>query len=377
MSDPFPVVPEALEEKSPKRASKPASFNISSRRPVDNEDSFNVADEDTNTFGTLAKGLSRKTSKGRMFLENSSESLNRALTANLNKAALASNLKKAGKYMVTKVGLNTKEDQETDAGSLLKMELNDRDRVAKRLTEELSELRGDVDTRDNVKLDVPAYLIHPLSKNKQTWDFLILSLILYSSFAVPYQLTFGRESEPGGEELVINLLFIVDFISNFFTATTDKSCSTIQTSLPKIWLEYLKGWMLIDLVASIPWNFLSQGGSSLSSLTALKSLRLLRMARLLRLLKLFMLAKYKPLARFVKLNPTLLRIFRLLFLLALVSHLMACLVRTATLSESREDKELWLGIRNLESRRVLVQYWYIYYWTMSGMLGDRYTFSPR
>lgn len=75
--------------------------------------------------------------------------------------------------------------------------------------------------------------------------------------------------------------------------------------------NYMKSWLLLDVVSGIPFGVLDLGGvSSLSALKPLKSSRVLKTLRVVRFLKLTRLLKGTKILQKLIVTPwTLLRIF--------------------------------------------------------------------
>ena len=102
------------------------------------------------------------------------------------------------------------------------------------------------------------YVIFPSNTTILYWDFLMILIICYYAFALPYHFGIG-----GGYKLytntrffifntVLDVLFVTDSILWFFRAYKDKNGRTIF-SLRSIARRYVtSGWFLINLLASTP-----------------------------------------------------------------------------------------------------------------------------
>jgi len=108
----------------------------------------------------------------------------------------------------------------------------------------------------------PLFPFDPETYPKQSWDLMIMVLLLYTTFSVPYLLAFGdwakhiqesnhprQDVEPGmglpkrGEEifeLCLDIVFCTDIIINFCTAFTSRG--VYVTSMRMICYNYLKTW---------------------------------------------------------------------------------------------------------------------------------------
>lgn len=67
------------------------------------------------------------------------------------------------------------------------------------------------------------WVINPLSGKYVAWQFLMSLLILYAMTFMPYGLVFmGDDTTKDLAETIMNMLFIVDIVVNFFTAIIDE-----------------------------------------------------------------------------------------------------------------------------------------------------------
>ena len=86
---------------------------------------------------------------------------------------------------------------------------------------------------------------------------------------------------------VIDAIFYLDIILNFKTVYIDPKNEEFVSDLKKIAINYLQGRLLIDLLASLPFEiFFSIGEVKMNShttnlLTLLKLTRLLRLGRMI------------------------------------------------------------------------------------------------
>mmetsp|Transcript_45273 Transcript_45273/g.88925 ORF Transcript_45273/g.88925 Transcript_45273/m.88925 type:complete len:612 (+) Transcript_45273:279-2114(+) len=165
------------------------------------------------------------------------------------------------------------------------------------------------------------FIVYPDGMFRLVWDLLILSVLLYTAFAVPYMLCFS--SEIGSISLpvqivesVVDTFFIADIIIHFRCAyySIDQEDLCLYDDTARMALHYLKGWFLIDFVSiGIPYGL--DFDPSLRAVTLLKILRILKGFRALDRLKL-------------AISPTLahiFRIFKLIIALVWISHTSACI----------------------------------------------------
>lgn len=121
------------------------------------------------------------------------------------------------------------------------------------------------------------------SKWKNLFDMVIITLTTYSCMKVVFQLEFNSQvltMDPF--DISIEVLFVFYIISNFFHCYKDKSSGKIIKNSKKIALNYLKGWFIIDVISSIPYELFFD-----IKYLYLKYLRLIRLIRLKKIFDFF------------------------------------------------------------------------------------------
>lgn len=118
--------------------------------------------------------------------------------------------------------------------------------------------------------------------------------MLYVATMMPYNIAFS-ENEVGVLyyiDLIVDFSFLFDTTLNFFSAYYDDEGKLI-TNNKAIAISYLKGWFIIDSLASFPFNLVEKNIEAHASITKSynKILRLLRLPRLYKLLKMTRLIK--------------------------------------------------------------------------------------
>lgn len=107
----------------------------------------------------------------------------------------------------------------------------------------------------------PWYIILPQSRLHLTWEFFMACLLSIMAFYIPFRVCFywNEEIEPRSIfvfELCLDCVYFLDIIFNFITAYTEKDL--LITSPRQIAMRYLKGFFLIDLIATIPFGTILQ-----------------------------------------------------------------------------------------------------------------------
>nr|CAH8856340.1 unnamed protein product [Trichobilharzia regenti] len=157
---------------------------------------------------------------------------------------------------------------------------------------------------------------------KIIWDWMILLCTFYIAIMVPYNAAF---SEGGGEkdliicDIIVELLFIIDIILNFWTTYVSKSGQVVY-HLKAIAINYLRGWFFLDLLAAIPFEVtLAVNNPDIQGTIGEMGnwIHLLKLARLLRLARLF-----QKIERYSQYSTVILGLLMCMFFL--VAHWFAC-----------------------------------------------------
>ncbi|CAI2372633.1 unnamed protein product [Moneuplotes crassus] len=162
------------------------------------------------------------------------------------------------------------------------------------------------------------------SQIKIKWEILIMLLATINCFQVPYNVAFSDEAKSNvWYDLfngLIDVFFMADVVVNFRSSYINESTGEEITESKKIALDYLKGKFWIDLLASIPFDFLSYGLDGLNDNGAI--LDFVGMLKLVRVLRLSRLITYLNLKNELKMS---LKLFKLIFFLFLYLHCLCCL----------------------------------------------------
>jgi hypothetical protein len=152
--------------------------------------------------------------------------------------------------------------------------------------------------------------INPDDSLRSSWDVLMMVLISYYAVTVPVEVAFEtRNFLPDAAEIIFNMFFIVDIGMNFCTAVHVDGDLCHARSV--IRARYMRFWFWPDLIASVPFDLLTQQLSRAYSYN--KLLRFLRIFKLARVLKIGRLLK--TLEQEYKFNPALITLFKAFSLL--------------------------------------------------------------
>lgn len=182
----------------------------------------------------------------------------------------------------------------------------------------------------------------PSAPGRLLWDVMIAIMILYYLFMVPLRIAFDIHNPDnhaltgqGGWlalDIIFDVLFLVDIFINFRTAYNDSG--ELETSGTKVCTNYLKGWFLMDMVASIPTTIITNMAGVDSSTTsggfdpklntifrAFKWFKLIKLIRVLRLSRVF--DRLEHVTMFW--NAGTLRMIRSVAILFVLWHVVACM----------------------------------------------------
>eukprot|EP00930_Biecheleria_cincta_P024749 TRINITY_DN17680_c0_g1_i2.p1 TRINITY_DN17680_c0_g1~~TRINITY_DN17680_c0_g1_i2.p1 ORF type:complete len:682 (-),score=93.02 TRINITY_DN17680_c0_g1_i2:151-2196(-) len=210
-----------------------------------------------------------------------------------------------------------------------------------------------------VVLKLPTYrcVINPdLNPFIPIWDGVTMCALLWVALVTPVQVSMleAKFDALFAFGLVIDFVFIVDMILQFFTmypaATSIGGARRLERNHRKIILHYVKGWFIVDLLSVIPFDmvnlFLPRDGEvgPVKSIKVVRTLRLLKMTKILktsRMFHRFEVSAHIPYQRFA--------LAKFLVILLVVCHWQTS-IWAMTLSLSDKGDPRWVdGIDDLES----------------------------
>jgi len=187
----------------------------------------------------------------------------------------------------------------------------------------------------------------PTDPKRQFWDLaVIVPLLAYLLVSLPFSLAFNYEPVGGHEnfEFVVDLMFCADIGVSFATGLLitdvgdDLADDYVEMGAAYVAKEYLKSWLMLDLVSGIPLGLITSNAvaSRLTYIKLLKSGKALKALRVLRLFKLTKIVKIsntllterrlEELEELFQLNPvrSMFLMFNILLKIAYIAHLLCC-----------------------------------------------------
>uniref|UniRef100_H2Z2I4 Ion transport domain-containing protein n=1 Tax=Ciona savignyi TaxID=51511 RepID=H2Z2I4_CIOSA len=144
-----------------------------------------------------------------------------------------------------------------------------------------------------------SYVIHPYSNFRFYWDFFTLILLLISMLIIPVAITFFNDEMRTDRgwiafNLALDFWFLTDIIMNFHTGIiVEYGDGDVILDLPTIRSHYLRSWFAVDLISTLPVDYLLQltSGSSASASAASRAMKLVRFAKIISLLRLLRISR--------------------------------------------------------------------------------------
>lgn len=234
------------------------------------------------------------------------------------------------------------------------------------------------ETLQTVKL--PFLVIHPNSRVRKVWNFIVAILLVYTATVMPYEIAF-IDSYPYDSwfilGLVIDSLFFIDILMNCITAYYNSDMHLV-TMRSKIFLNYLRRWLILDLVACFPFGLVEEEHSSdYSSETSgdyssmAKLLRLPRLYRLFRISRILKIFKSKGKSKFLEkvqdclsIRHSVMRMFQSCISIVLCLHIATCLWYFTAKLENFQP-ETWVTRENYIDSDTATIYLTSLYWAIT------------
>jgi CRP-like cAMP-binding protein len=196
------------------------------------------------------------------------------------------------------------------------------------------------------------YLFHPDSKIHTFWSFVVFVFVLYTFTLMPWIMAF-EEVQVGNRwffiETLADCVFLVDILITLNSSYYDKD-KVIVRSRFKVFLNYLFGWLLVDIITILPFSFMLESGTSDPSNRSIKFIRLLRIIRVVRakkIGKIFKILAETNTFSFLKTHQGITRLLGGLFAVLLMTHFFACIWFLSSKIDNFEP-DTWVVRKNLQ-----------------------------
>jgi CRP-like cAMP-binding protein len=179
------------------------------------------------------------------------------------------------------------------------------------------------------------YILLPNSHSRVWWDMYMGLLLAYIAGYVPFRVSFLTDLNDfwSAVEVWVDVSFGIDIILNFITAYhVGNADSDIEFDQKKIAKRYLKGFFLIDFIATFPFALLLPSDDGSSNNGVQRSAKLVNLGKgmkLLRGLKMLRVVRLQKFIRDVESNYNvhhgISRMFNIVVVVLLATHLVGCL----------------------------------------------------
>lgn len=229
------------------------------------------------------------------------------------------------------------------------------------------------------------WLLKPEEYSRFGWEMFVMIVLILLGFLLPYISAF----EPSNTNLSRSIdifsicIFSIDILINFNTGFYEKG--TLIMERGKIIKNYLTFWFWLDLVSTLPIDWILEIAGSVNS-QASKLLKYIRILRVLKLIKLIRLTKLKIMIIRIqdrissKKILSLITVFKLLLYLFLIAHFFACIMFSVS-SENMGPDTFVAGIVNKSDMLVIENddlYVSCLYWAFVTMASIGYgDYSPK
>ncbi|KAF7384845.1 hypothetical protein HZH66_011931 [Vespula vulgaris] len=133
------------------------------------------------------------------------------------------------------------------------------------------------------------WIIHPFSYFKFLWETLMMVVYAIAFFTIPFMISFivmdYEVLRLDKVNLFIYIMCWLDIIVTCMTGYYDKKNMRVELNLLKIFKKYLKGYLLVDIISSLPYDHITlfwrklPGNSSFYEITLINLLPLLKLTR--------------------------------------------------------------------------------------------------
>jgi len=177
-------------------------------------------------------------------------------------------------------------------------------------------------------------IFSPQSHDRFYWDLIVLLLMLWVLYVVPFELAFVQTSRNLDAMFFLNVLvdvgFFVDILVNLNTGYFDTSRHAWVIARKKIVQRYVRSWrFVVDFVALMRWKTIFYGLVGASAHT--QHLHYIRLIRLIRLFQLIRLVKAPEMmariARRIAVSYKTQLVSKYFLVLVSLLHLEACAIR--------------------------------------------------
>ncbi len=217
----------------------------------------------------------------------------------------------------------------------------------------------------------------PNEAMRVVWDMYIMILIFYDLVMIPLTLSFDVPLPNSLKYWDVARIasFFLDILINFNTGFYDKGLLVMDRK--KIFGHYITGWFWVDLVSSIPFDFINnddedfEGGYN-NSFEVIKMVKVLRFIRILRFLRIFKLKNiFIKLESYIDMSKGVMSIIgfvKLSLIILFIAHWFACLWHYVAIVQSTSEPITWLTHNGIYDSPWYARYVASIYWATTTMI---------
>mmetsp|Transcript_70469 Transcript_70469/g.199861 ORF Transcript_70469/g.199861 Transcript_70469/m.199861 type:complete len:714 (-) Transcript_70469:147-2288(-) len=225
-------------------------------------------------------------------------------------------------------------------------------------------------------------MLRPASPLRLAWDLFSLLVISYDMFTMPLMAFDYEDNEfTGSMRLMANIFWTLDIFMAFVSGYNHGGI--VEMRVGKVARHYLRTWFFPDiLIVLTDWVFFYSSFNLTSVLNIARLGKTLRLSRMLRLLRAFRIAKFimiiEELGDFIFSDNLVayIRIFKLMFVLALINHFTACIWYAIGSIEEEEDiiQDRWVD--RFEGTSLVYRYICAFHWSIAQFTPAPIDFHP-
>lgn len=230
----------------------------------------------------------------------------------------------------------------------------------------------------NTSQKTPFLILDPESKLRKTWDMIIGLIMVYVVITTPLLVSFIDSRLYDGWfwiDLSINFVFIFDIFFNLNTSFYDDEGMLIVVR-KAIFKNYLKTWLMFDLLACIPFEIIQLASGDDSSMGKLIKLRML--PKIFRIARLIKMVKHVKKSSFTVQVQEILGFSHLYMKLILtgsttliIIHIIACLWY-ASAKSNQFNEDTWVARFNIIDKPDTYKYLCSVYWAITTLTAVGY-----
>eukprot|EP01083_Nonionella_stella_P031776 86987_1 len=177
-------------------------------------------------------------------------------------------------------------------------------------------------------------IFHPYGLLRLCWDVFILLALIYTATEIPltlaFEVTLVLNKPLGMLALAIDIVLLLDVAVNFRTRYYDKWDRLLLHTDPfDIARKYFRGWFLLDLITSFPFQFIITQDKSTNFGVLLKVLRVFRLFRIFKILRVIRVMKmFDGLTKMMDIAREVffvLKLSKIMGAMVLTAHYFACI----------------------------------------------------